>query len=115
MSKTITKGLLGLEDLNFGAGTFSRSTSTGGTITLHQINSSNVGSGFPLQGQTTPSGAVNGVNTIFTLASTPGMFVFVYRNGILQNPGVSNDYTISGITITFNVAPPSGDVITAIY
>lgn len=36
----ITKGLIGKEDLNIGTGSFTRSTSTGGTNTLTKINMS---------------------------------------------------------------------------
>jgi hypothetical protein len=39
----ITKGLIGVEDLNVGSGTFTRSNSTGGTITLTKINLSSLG------------------------------------------------------------------------
>ena len=38
MARIITKGLIAQEDINFGNGTFSRSTSTGGTQTLHQVS-----------------------------------------------------------------------------
>ena len=54
----------------------------------------------------TPSGSVNDSNVTFTLANTPVTgSVDVFRNGILQEPGVGNDYTISGSTITFSTAP----------
>ena len=36
-------GQIGLEDLNLGTGTFTRRTSTGGTVTLTQINGTNIG------------------------------------------------------------------------
>ena len=36
--KTINRNLIGLEDMNLGVGTFTRSTSTGGTQTLNQVN-----------------------------------------------------------------------------
>jgi len=36
-------GKIGLEDLNLGTGTFTRRTSTGGTVTLTQINGTNIG------------------------------------------------------------------------
>ncbi|HZS56117.1 MAG TPA: hypothetical protein VFA65_17070, partial [Bryobacteraceae bacterium] len=65
----------------------------------------------------TPGGAINGTNTIFTLANTPAVPVnlTLYRNGILQTSGV--DYTLSGTTITFsgNEAPQSGDALLAYY
>lgn len=38
MTRIITKGLLGSQDLSLGTSTFSRTTSTGGTITLNQIS-----------------------------------------------------------------------------
>jgi len=64
----------------------------------------------------TPSGAVNGSNTTFTLANTPvGGTEQVYLNGILQEPGSGNDYTISGATITYLTAPITGDRIRVTY
>lgn len=63
-----------------------------------------------------PSGTINGTNTDFTLASTPvSGSVHVYLNGIRQTPGVGNDYTISGTTITFAAAPVSGDALLCDY
>lgn len=62
----------------------------------------------------TPSGAINGTNTSFTLANTPVVgSVEVYLNGLLQT--VSDDYTISGSTITYTVAPIAGDVLRVQY
>jgi hypothetical protein len=54
-----------------------------------------------------PSGTVNGTNgtdgnATFTLAATPTAgSVHLYVNGIRQKVGASEDYTISGVTITF--------------
>lgn len=51
-----------------------------------------------------PSGMVNGVNAVFTLAATPNppASVHIYLNGLRQNPTApGGDYTISGNTITF--------------
>lgn len=66
----------------------------------------------------TPSGTVNGSNPTFTLAHTPvagseSLFV----NGILQDSGAGNDYTISSATITFltGAIPQSGDKVRASY
>lgn len=63
-----------------------------------------------------PAGTKNGTNTDFTLANTPvsGMEM-VFLNGILQNGGAGNDYTISTNTITFAVAPISTDTILVTY
>lgn len=63
---------------------------------------------------TTISGAINGVNTVFTLAVSPG-FLALYRNGILQSSQAGGDYTLSGNTITFNAGavPQTGDNLLA--
>lgn len=66
----------------------------------------------------TPSGTVNGSNDTFTLANTPSSGKeMVFVNGILQNEGAGNDYTISGTTITFETGaiPQTGDVIKVTY
>lgn len=55
----------------------------------------------------TPVGTIDGVNTIFTLAHSPSPATSSqgFVNGLLQDFGV--DYTLSGATITFAVAPPA--------
>lgn len=63
----------------------------------------------------TPTGAVNGSNTVFTLAFTPTAgSEHVYLNGILQEPA-GEDYTISGSTITYVTAPLTGDRLRVSY
>ena len=63
-----------------------------------------------------PSGSINGSNANFSLAHTPVLnSEHVYLNGLLQEPGVGNDYSISDGTITFAVAPVSGDRIRVSY
>jgi hypothetical protein len=64
-----------------------------------------------------PTGAVNGTNPTFTLANIPTVGTEqVFVNGILQNGG-SNDYAISGATITFQTGaiPQNGDVVLVTY
>lgn len=62
----------------------------------------------------TPSGTINGSNTAFTLANTPTAGTeTIYLNGLEQN--VTTDYTISGSTITYLVAPISGDILRVSY
>jgi len=65
----------------------------------------------------TPGGAVNGTNTSFTLANTPSpaTSLALFRNGLLQSPGV--DYTLSGQALTFlSVSTPqTGDLLQASY
>ena len=53
-----------------------------------------------------PAGAIDDLNVTFTLANTPlSGSEEVYLNGILQDEGASDDYTISGDVITMNDAP----------
>lgn len=66
----------------------------------------------------TPSGTINGTNVTFTLANVPTSgTVRLYVNGIRMSPGSGNDYTMSGLTITFTAGatPLTGDVILADY
>jgi len=63
-----------------------------------------------------PAGSVNSSNTVFTLANTPKVGTeHVYVNGLLMDEGGSNDYTISGETVTFTFAPTTGDKIRISY
>jgi hypothetical protein len=64
----------------------------------------------------TPTGTINGSTTSFGLANTPILGTEqVYLNGVLQEPGAGNDYTISGATITYLTAPISGDRLRVVY
>lgn len=64
----------------------------------------------------TPTGLLNGTNTSYVLAFTPVTgSEEVYLNGILQEPGSGNDYTISGATITYLAAPLAADRIRVSY
>jgi hypothetical protein len=62
-----------------------------------------------------PTGLINGVNVTYTLANNPNpdASLCLYHNGILEINGV--DYTLSGVTITMNVAPITGDTLVAFY
>ena len=63
-----------------------------------------------------PSGSINGSNTTFTLANTPTAgSEHGYLNGILQESGSGNDYTISGSVITYLVAPLTGEKLRISY
>ena len=63
----------------------------------------------------TPAGTLNGSNAAFTLSFTPNpaASLLLFLNGIQQNPAV--DYTISGTTIIYAVAPQAGDQHIAWY
>lgn len=64
----------------------------------------------------TPAGTINGSNTSFTLSNTPiAGSEHVYLNGLLQDSGAGNDYTISGLTITYLTAPVTGDKLRVTY
>ena len=63
-----------------------------------------------------PSGAINSSNTTFVLANTPTAgSEHGYLNGILQETGAGNDYTITGATITYLTAPLTGDKLRFSY
>ena len=57
----------------------------------------------------TPTGAVNGSNTTFTLSELPRAddAILLFINGQFMTPGAGNDYTRSGRTLTTNTAPPT--------
>jgi hypothetical protein len=64
----------------------------------------------------TPTGAINGSNVTYTLANTPVIGTeSLYLNGLLQEPGIGNDYGISGSTITMASAPPAGSRLKVSY
>lgn len=62
----------------------------------------------------TPSGLINGSNTIYTLAYEPIPATLVlWRNGVAQQ--ILVDFTLSASTVTFLTAPQSGDWLFALY
>lgn len=63
----------------------------------------------------TPTGAINGINTVYTVANPPAGSLHVYKNGLLQVEGGGNDYTFSGTTLTMVVAPLTGSSIRVSY
>ena len=64
-----------------------------------------------------PTGAINGVNTSFTLAGTPapGGSLKLFRNGLLQSAGV--DFALTGNAVGFHPVsiPQTGDGLSAAY
>lgn len=94
------------------AGTgISLSSDTTGQITI----TSTALTGFEWNERLT--GTTNGVNTVFNIAYTPtnSNSLMIFLNGVLQEPGITQDYTVSGTTITFNTAPKAESKITATY
>lgn len=63
-----------------------------------------------------PIGVVDGINKTFELSTNPKPGSdHVYLNGLLQDFGEYNDYTINGKTIIFNEAPTYMSKITCSY
>lgn len=62
----------------------------------------------------TPTGTVDGVNAVFTTAHTPiSGTLAVYVGGSRQK--LTEDYTVTGSTITFNSAPMVGSILVVDY
>jgi hypothetical protein len=62
-----------------------------------------------------PTGIINGSNKDFTLASipNPATSLKVYLNG--QRLKITEDYTLSGNTLSLVVAPETGDLLLVDY
>jgi hypothetical protein len=91
-------------------------TNGAGTITIAASASGLGTSNFVTR--EVPTGTINGSNATFTLANTPTAGTeHVFVNGVLQNVGAGNDYTISTTTITFQsgAIPQTGDVVLVSY
>ena len=81
--------------------------------TSEQFEWSTIGS---MEANEVPFGDINGSNTTYTLANTPSSgTVMVFLNGLLQEEGAGNDYTIAGDTITMETAPLVGDILLSTY
>jgi len=67
--------------------------------------------------QGAPTGSINSSNTSFTLSPTPTQAsdVDCFENGLQQQQGAGNDYTISGATITYLTAPATGTKLNCLW
>jgi hypothetical protein len=75
------------------------------------------GGGAPVTQENMLSGTINGSNAVFTLNQIPTHGIAIFKNGMLQDPGSTNDYVWDGnVTITFDAGniPQPGDVVAAI-
>ena len=61
------------------------------------------------------TGVIDGANTAFGIASAPIGLFQLFMNGILQEPGAGNDYTMTGTSITMTPAPPLLSKLRAYY
>lgn len=70
---------------------------------------------FHLIDDQTPTGTINSSNTIFNIANvpSPASSLKVYLNGARMR--ITEDYTLSGTTITFTIAPPTGSILLTDY
>ena len=65
-----------------------------------------------------PVGAIDGKNTTFVLTESPiSNSEHVYLNGLLQEPGATKDYIISGNLLIFNTefTPQVEDLLSISY
>lgn len=105
---TISSGTLNASDIN------NDSTVSGTTVkdALETLSADNVVSRFKYnQYLSTVSGT-----QVFSLPDSPvDNTVQIYINGLLQEPGIGNDYTISGQIVTFALALEVNDILLASY
>ena len=117
----IPGAFVSVEEGSVNADTFWLSTANqGGTLNTTPIPWVQIVTGGLVSGnfvdKETPAGSINGSNVTFTMANTPvSGSEHVYLNGLLQEVGGGNDYTISGGTITMSVAPLTGERIKVSY
>ena len=74
------------------------------------------GGGASVRGPEIPTGTIDGANTTFTTSETPkASSVMLFVNGAFQREGSGQDFTMSGRTITFVVAPQTNSNILCVY
>lgn len=99
----------GIESITCGANSAVTTISTSGVPSC-----TSTGATF---NQGAPTGTINGSNTSFTLSPTPSAAADVncFLNGMQQQQGAGDDYTISGGTITYLTAPPTGSKLNCLW
>lgn len=104
MAKIVRKGLIGVEDLNIGTGTYSRSTSTGGTQTLTKISLSSIGVFAVTSVSSTPYSAA--ITDGYILVDASGSAITVNLPTAIGNTGKA--LVIKKIDLTANVVTLDG-------
>jgi len=80
------------------------------------VTNAGAGVGTAIWRQGTPTGTIDGTNTTFTLPNTPdASSLLLILDGSPMDPGVGDDYTLSGSTITFTTAPLTGSKLAYWY
>jgi hypothetical protein len=88
-------------------------TATNGVLSVDAITDNVVEADFAKEDE---SANCDGIETDFTLTSTPVTnSVQVFLNGSLQQEGSGKDYTLSGTTVSFVVAPETDDRLIIYY
>ena len=84
-------------------------------VVSYRVGTALPGVGF-IDGET-PSGSVDGVNTLFTLsqAPNPASSLAVFRNGLRLKAGLDYTAATSSIAFVANYVPQSGDVLLCSY
>ena len=90
--------------------TFNSGLSAGETVTIYKIRTSSI-TGFTRSDTVTTAS-----QTVFPFVHDEDTVLQVYKNGILQREGGSNDYVTNAAsdTVTFTSAVPSGNTVTVI-
>jgi hypothetical protein len=112
---TVTRGAESTTAIGHDAGATVQAVLTAASLAAAIAEGAGGGGGSPIAWNETPTGAVNGSNTLFTLANAPDAGLMLFRSGVCLRPGAGHDYTLSGSTITFATAPETGENILATY
>ena len=93
-----------------GAVTFNSALANAATVSIYKVRSTAI-TGFT-RSDTVTTGAQN----VFNFTHTEDQVLQVYKNGILQREGGSNDYTTqpANNTVTFGSSIASGNTVTII-
>ena len=91
-----------------GTVTLSSGASTGDIVTVFKVQNSNT------SGYSRTEVTANASQAVFPYVHTAAQSIMIYRNGVMQRDGSSNDYTTNpaSSTVTFTSALSAGDVIT---
>ncbi len=75
------------------------------------------GDGYRYVDAETPTGAIDGVNAAFTLASMPNPLssLSLYRNGFLLRFGIDYSWTVGTLQFSAGSVPQAGDILRAYY